>query len=201
MHVSLLKNAVQQFCRSILCVVLTLLLNGCNTEKQWQLNEISGHLPDLSFSLKSDTGQNVTAQSYQGYLVLLFFGFTSCQAECPATLFRLAKMVQSLGEDANRARILFITLDPGRDTPLVMQRYVSAFDAEHALGLTGNEDEIEKLAKRYRIAYRQRESDDIVHSAAVYVFDRQGHARLMITPNDEIATVVKDLQHLLALTR
>ena len=203
MHVSFLKKGGLQVCRSILCVAVMLLSNGCNTEKQWQLNDISGHLPDLRFSLKSDAGQTVTDQTYKGFLVLLFFGFTNCQAECPATMFRLAKIVQGLEENANRARILFITVDPARDTPLVMQRYVRAFDAEHTLGLTGNGDEIENLAKRYRIAYRQRESEsgDIVHSAVVYVFDRKGHARLMITPKDEIKTVVKDLQHLLTLSR
>jgi protein SCO1/2 len=175
---------------------------GCNTEKRWRLHEISGHLPDLRFSLKSDAERAVTERSCQGYLVLLFFGFTNCQSECPTTLFHLAKIVKGLGENANRTRILFISLDPSRDTPTIMQRYLRAFDAEHALGLTGNEDEIENLAKRYRIAYSQRiaDTDDLVHSAVVYVFDRQGHARLLITPNDSIISAVEDLQHLLELS-
>jgi protein SCO1/2 len=183
----------------MLCVAMTLLLNGCDTEKQWQLHEITGHLPDLRFSLMSDTGQPVTDKTYQGYLVLLFFGFTSCQAECPATLFRLTKIVRRLEEKANRTRILFVTLDPGRDTLQVLHRYVTAFDAGHTVGLTGNEGEIENLAKRYRAAFRPRESDsdEISHSTAVYVFDPQGHARFLITPEDAIETVTKDLQGML----
>jgi protein SCO1/2 len=176
-----------------------LALNSCDAERKWQLHEITGHLPDLRFSLMSDTGQPVTNRTYQGCLVLLFFGFTSCQAECPATLFRLTKIEQRLEEKANRTRILFITLDPGRDTLQVLHRYVTAFDAVHTVGLTGNERDIENLAKRYRAAFRPRESnsDELSHSAAVYVFDPEGHARFLVTPEDGIETVANDLRRLL----
>jgi len=185
----------------LLCLVL--MLTGCNPEKQWQLQETTGHLPDLRFSLTSDTGQPVTDQTYRGYLVMLFFGFTNCQAECPTALFRLAKIVQRLGVNANRTRILFVTLDPGRDTLQALHRYLTAFDAGHAIGLTGADSDIENLAKRYRAAYRPKkpDSDDIVHSATVYVFDTQGHARLLITPDDTIETVANDLRHLLDSSR
>jgi len=186
-----------------LCVALMLALIGCNPEKQWQLHEITGHLPDLHFSLLDDTGQPVTDQSYQGYLVMLFFGFTNCQSECPATLFQLANVVRRLGDHANRTRILFVTLDPGHDTPEVLHRYLTAFDAGHAVGLTGNDGEVEDIAKRYRAAYRPKKSDSggIVHSAAVYIFDPQGHARLLMTPNDTVETVADDLQLLLDSVR
>jgi protein SCO1/2 len=192
-----------KFGQTILYAALTLVLSGCDTQRQRQLHEITGHLPDLRFSLMSDTGQPVTDQTYQGYLVMLFFGFTSCQAECPTTLFRLAKIVRLLGDNAKRARILFVTLDPGRDTPQALHRYVSAFDAGHAVGLTGNEAEIEDLAKRYRTAYRPRksDSDELSHSAAVYVFDPQGHARFLVTPDDSIVTVADDLRRLLDSSR
>ena len=197
-----INNAGRQCCRTMLCAVFIVLSNACNSDKQWQLYDISDHMPDLNFSLKSGTEQAVTEQSCQGYLVLLFFGFTHCHTECPTTLFRLTKIVQGLGEQAHGTRILFITLDPSRDTPSVMQRYLSGFDAEHALGLTGNEADIESLAKRYRIAYRQGkpDDDDIMHSSIAYVFDRQGHARLIITPNDSIGMAVEDLLRLMALT-
>lgn len=203
MHNRLFGTRGLKFGRTILCVALTLALNGCNPEKQWQLHEITGHLPDLRFSLMSDTGQPVTDQTYQGYLVMLFFGFTTCEAECPTTLFRLTKIVRHLGDNANRTRILFVTLDPGRDTPQVLHHYVAAFDAGHAIGLTGNEGEIEDLAKRYRAAFRPKksDSDDITHSAAVYVFDPQGQARLLVTPDDTIETVANDLRYLLESSR
>ena len=199
MHNRLFGTRDLKFGRMMLCVAMTLLLNGCDTEKQWQLHEITGHLPDLRFSLVSDTGQPVTDKTYQGYLVMLFFGFTSCKAECPTTLFRLTKIVRRLEEKANRTRILFVTLDPGRDTLQVLHRYVTAFDTEHTVGLTGNESGIEDLAKRYRAGFRPRESDseEISHSTAVYVFDPQGHARFLITPEDAVETVTNDLRGML----
>jgi protein SCO1/2 len=186
-----------------LCVALMLALISCNPEKQWQLHEITGHLPDLHFSLLSDSGQPVTDQTYHGYLVMLFFGFTNCQTECPTTLFRLTNIVRRIGANADRTRILFVTLDPGHDTPEVLHRYLSSFDTGHAVGLTGNEGAIEDLAKRYRVAFRPKKSDsgDIVHSTAVYVFDPQGHARLLVTPDDAIETVADDLRHLLDSVR
>jgi len=199
MHNRSVRTRHLKFGRTVVYLALTFVLNSCDAERKWQLHEITGHLPDLSFSLMSDTGQPVTDKTYKGYLVLLFFGFTSCQAECPATLFRLTKIVRYLEKKANRTRILFVTLDPGRDTLQVLHRYVTAFDTEHMVGLTGNESNIEDLAKRYRAAFRPRESnsDELSHSAAVYVFDPQGHARFLVTPDDPIVTVADDLRRLL----
>ncbi len=199
MHNRFLETEALKFGRIFLNAALTLVLNGCETERQGQLHEITGHLPDLRFSLMSDTGQQVTDTTYHGFLVMLFFGFTSCQEECPATLFRLTKIVQRLEDSANQPRILFVTLDPGRDTLQVLHNYVTAFAAGHVVGLTGNESDIEDLAKRYRAAFRPRKSDadELSHSAAVYVFDPQGHARFLITPEDAIETVATDLHGLL----
>ena len=203
MHNRLFGTCRLKFGQTILYAVLTFLLNGCNTERQWQLHEITGHLPDLRFSLMSDSRQLVTDKTYQGHLVMLFFGFTSCQAECPTTLLRLTKIMRNLGDHANRTRILFVTLDPDRDTPQVLNSYITAFDSRHAVGLTGNETEIEDLTKRYRSAYRPSKSDskELSHSAAVYVFDPQGHARFLITPDDSIVTVAGDLRRLLDSSR
>ncbi len=188
------------FGRNIIYLVLILISTGCNKEREWQLNDVTGHLPDLQFSLMSDSGQEVTEQTYRGYQVMMFFGFTNCVSECPATMFRLAKIVKILGQEAERTRILFVTLEPERDTSQVLHRYVAAFDADHAIGLTGKTDDIEALVKRYRAAYRPRKSDgdDIVHSIAVYVFDSEGHARLLMTPDDTIETVAHDLRQLQA---
>lgn len=184
--------------RYAIYAALLWMLTGCDAESHWQLHDVSGHLPDLQFALTSDRGETVTEQNYRGYQIMLFFGFTDCISECPVTLFRLAKIVQRLGKDGNRIRILFVSLVPARDSPQVLRRYLSGFDAEHAIGLTGGTDEIEALAKRYRAAYRPGASDagNVTHSAAVYVFDTQGHARLLVTPDDAIETVVNDVRRL-----
>lgn len=201
MHVKLLEARYTRIDRFIIYVVLILIFIGCDTEKQWRLHEVTGHLPDMQFSLMSDTGQAVTEQTYQGYQVMMFFGFTNCLSECPTTMARLAKILQRLGKDANRTRILFVTLAPGRDTPEILHRYLAAFDPAHMIGLTGNEGDIEALTKRYRAAFRPgaSDADDIAHSTIVYVFDSQGHARLLVTPDDAIETVVNDLRRLQAL--
>lgn len=179
------------------------LIMGCQSEQEWRLYEVTHHVPDLHFSLLSHGGQIVTERDFQDYAVLLFFGFSHCQSECPATLHRLAAVVRSLGTDAGQVRILFVSVDPNRDNPQVLQRYVASFDTQHILGLTGNMTEIEDMARRYRIAYRANELDPatITHSTAVYVFDQRGRARLVITPADSNEAIAADLQRLLMSSR
>lgn len=182
----------------LLYAALTCPLAGCDKRPQVGLHDISGHLPDLQFSLLSDAGRSVTNHTYRGYVVMLFFGFTHCRAACPVVMSRLTALLPRLGDGAKKVRLLFVTLDPERDTPTVLHRYLTAFDSEHVAGLTGNRDDIDALAKRYRIAYRPNEaSDDIPHSAAVYVFDRQGRARLLITPDDPIEKIAAGLRRLI----
>lgn len=185
----------------ILGLMMTLVINGCTHEKPWQMQEVTGHLPDLNFSLISDEGLPVTARTYNGHILLMYFGFTNCDAECPVSMARLANTLQLLGDSANRMRILFVTLDPEQDTPQVLRRYVAQFDPEHAVGLTGATDDIQDLTKRYRAAYRPRSkidgTNDITHGDAVYIFDSQGRARLLATSADSDANLAKDLQRLL----
>ncbi|MDE2365346.1 MAG: SCO family protein, partial [Betaproteobacteria bacterium] len=174
--------------RFIASVTMALAISGCVSEKSWHVEDVAGHLPDLSFSLVSDRGGEVTARTYEGYLLLMYFGFTRCNAECPVSMARLARVAQLLGNDASRVRILFVTLDPARDTPPVLHRYVTQFDPVHAVGLTGTTADIERLAKQYRAAYRPRskidEAGNIEHGDAVYIFDIKGEARLLATSSD-----------------
>lgn len=187
--------------RYILSMTIALALSGCIAEKPWHVEEVTGHLPDLNFSLTSDHGSTVTASTYEGYLLLMYFGFTRCTAECPVSMARLAHVMRLLGDDANRARILFVTLDPRRDTPQILHRYVTQFDSEHAVGLTGTIADIERLTKQYRAAYRPRsridEAGDIEHGDAVYIFDTKGQARLLATSSDSDESLAKDLQRLI----
>ena len=185
----------------IVGLMMAFMVSACNSQKPWYSEEVSGHLPDLNFSLTSDRGRNVTAQTYEGSIVLMYFGFTRCNAECPVSMARLAQIMRLLGNEANRVRILFVTLDPDRDTPQTLHQYVTQFDSEHAVGLTGTSDEIEGLAKRYRTAYRPRSiigvSGDIAHGDAVYIFDRRGRARLLATSADSDEELTEDLRRLL----
>lgn len=185
--------------RRLLPACTLLLLAACQAQPQWQLDDVSGHLPDLKFQLTNDLGQPVTAASYRGKVVLLYFGYTHCPDVCPLTLVHLHTVLQKLGKQAGDVRVLFVTVDPARDTVPVLHQYVTAFDPR-IVGLTGSQDAIAQLAKRYR-AYYQRQapqpaSDDyeVTHSSAIYVFDRDGRARLLATPGSTNDAILHDLQ-------
>jgi protein SCO1 len=198
-HLVLPLWACQGFTRLLTVLTLATTLWGCTGKNAWHVEDVTGHLPDLDFSLVSDSGSTVTAKKFEGHLLLLYFGYTHCNAECPVSLARLAQVVQMLG-DGNRFRILFVSLDPDRDTPEVLQRYIVQFDSERAVGLTGTAADIERLTKQYRTAYRPRsrisETADIEHGDAVYVFDAHRRARLIATSSDADEHLMKDLRRL-----
>lgn len=191
---------------ALLAVSLCLLtLAACSTgfsQLDWQLNDsVNGHMPDLQFNLTDDTGQAVTADDYSGKVVLLYFGYTHCPDVCPLTLAHLHQVMQQLGDRADNTRILFVSVDPARDTPEVMHDYVNAFD-QHIVGLTGNNDQIKSLAKRYRVSYHRGNANDngnyeVSHSSGVYVFDEEGHLRLLATSGTTPDAIAHDVKQLL----
>ncbi len=184
-----------------LVLLCTALLAGCGDKSQhWSLTDVQGHLPDLHFSLTSDLGHPVSAADYRGEVVLVYFGYTHCPDVCPATMARLGAAIQQLGAGADHVRILFISVDPARDTPALLHSYVTAF-GRHAVGLTGTPAQIEDLAKRYRVAYQPAASVpngnyEVSHSPAVYIFDQDGHARLLAAPDDPVEAIVHDVRQL-----
>jgi protein SCO1/2 len=185
--------------RWLLTSCAAVLLAACASHPNWQLDDVSGHLPDLKFQLTNDLGKPVTAATYRGKVVVLYFGYTHCPDVCPLTLVHLHTVLQKLGKDAGDVRVLFVTVDPARDTVPVLHQYVTAFDPR-IVGLTGTQDEIAKLAKRYR-AYFQRETPkkssadyEVTHSSAIYVFDREGRARLLATPGTTNDAIFHDLK-------
>lgn len=184
--------------RFLLCIALSAALLGCAPRADRQLTDVSGHLPDLKFSLVADSGNPITAKTFQGKLVLMYFGFTSCVKECPVTIYRLSQVFRQLGQDADRIRVLFVTVDPQRDTAQALHYYLRPFGLAQITGMTGNEDCIRNLAKRYRAAYRSGgEIGDIAHSATVYIFDTHGRALLLWTPQDTDKDLAHDLTGLL----
>jgi protein SCO1 len=179
------------------------LLTACHREEAlpWRLTDISGHMPDLAFQLTDDNGKPVTAEDYRGKVVLLYFGYTHCPDVCPLTLAHLHAVLQRVGPKADGARILFVSVDPARDTPAIMHAYVNAFDKQ-AVGLTGAPRALEALSKRYRSAFTREPAQangqyEVSHSSAIYLFDRQGQARLLATPAASQDDLVHDLYLLL----
>ena len=179
-----------------------LLLSACHRDAPpFKLTNISGHMPDLAFQLTDDNGKAVSAADYHGKVLLLYFGYTHCPDVCPLTLAQLHVALQKLGKPGDDVRILFVSVDPARDTPAVLHAYVNAFD-KRAVGLTGSPRAIEALSKRYRSAFTREPSSkdgnyEVTHSSAIYVFDRDGRARVLSTPGTPQEDLVHDLQLLL----
>lgn len=120
---------------------------------------------------------------------------------------QLTAVLQNLGDKARDVRIVFVSVDPHRDTPDILQAYVNAFNNQ-AIGVTGNEKQVADTARRYRVAYqieKPRPGDDadqyeVTHSRGVYIFDNQGRARLLASDTDSIEAMTKDLRQLIDLT-
>jgi protein SCO1/2 len=185
-------------------LVIGLLLGGCQRSEPlpFKLTDISGHMPTLDFKLTDDRGKAVSGADYRGKVVLLYFGYTHCPDVCPLTLAQLHVVMQRLGKLADGARILFVSVDPTRDTPPVLHAYVNAFDPR-VVGLTGDPRVVEALVKRYRSSFtREPASSDgnyeVSHSSAIYVFDGGGNARVLSTPTDTQDDLVHDLHLLLS---
>jgi len=193
--------------RAVFLTVLAalLVLGGCSApQHRWKLTDVRGHLPDLAFTLTDDAGKVVDASAFRGKLVLLYFGYTHCHDVCPLTLTHLHILMQRLGPLADRTRVLFISVDPARDTPPVLHAYVDAFDP-HITGLTGTPAQIEALAKRYRVAYNRGPTlpgggYEVAHSAGIYIFDGRGRARLLATDADPISSIEHDVRELLGVS-
>jgi len=183
--------------------MFALLVAACSERgAPWQLTNVSGHLPDLQFSLTGDDGKPIDASAFKGRTTLVYFGYTHCPDVCPETMARLMQVLTKLpSKDAEQVRILFISVDPARDTPQLLRDYVGAFDPQHARGLTGSDRQIESLARRYRVAYQMEKRDpkgnyEVTHSSAVYIFDAQGHARLLATDHDSPDAIAHDLRRI-----
>jgi protein SCO1/2 len=172
----------------------------------WHSSDISGALPALSFTLTRATdASEVNAADYKGKVTLLYFGYTFCPDICPTTLLNLTIALKKLGPLADNVRVLFVTVDPNRDTLQILKQYTGAF-APQIVGLRGTADQLAELAKRYRVAYSVNPATkdhpyEVTHSSAVYVFDRNGEVRLLFsglaTAKPDLDGVADDLRTLL----
>ena len=205
MHASFLEFPIRprRFIARLVAHLLLCALAACSKPAEpWRLTDVSGHLPDLDFSLVDDGGAHVDGKSFAGRTTLVYFGYTHCPDVCPETMARLMQVLQRVGPDADKTRIVFISVDPARDTPALLRSYVRAFDDQHAVGLTGDDRAIESVAQRYRVAYQMEKRDpdgayEVTHSSAVYIFDAAGHARLLATDHDSIEAIASDLKRVI----
>ena len=152
------------------------------------------------FELLDTEGVPRTLGDYRGRIVVIFFGFMHCPDACPAGLFKLAQVMKQLGQSAAQVQVLFITLDPERDTPPSLKRYVSAFDPRF-VGLTGTSAQVDQAASRFNVQYARvslGKDYTIDHSTGIFVFDGAGRLRLVGAANSPVADFVHDIAALAA---
>ena len=183
-------------------------LAGCNggsgpgaARHKFNSVDISGGGLGGEFHLRDPEGRVRTLADYFGKVVVVFFGYTQCPDVCPTTLLRFKKVMKILGSDADRLQVIFITVDPERDTSEVLKAYLPLFDSRF-LGLRGNAEETAAAAKSFRVFYERLPGPTptsyvMNHSAFGYAIDKGGHTRLLIAPDLEAEQVAQDLRYLI----
>jgi protein SCO1/2 len=184
-------------------LMLIVSLQSCKQPVHWNASDVAGAMPDLEFVLTGTEGERVEAHSLRGKPLLLFFGFTNCPHVCPTTLTRLSVLMKKLGADAEDIRVVFVTVDPDRDTPEVMKRYTTAF-GPWLIGLTGPDEDLTRLRESYGVYAAMESSDEkgtynVMHSTVVFGFDANGRVRILISDLDNGDGIVSDLKQLIDL--
>ncbi len=201
--VALTRSVTLARAAAVLLAALALVaLAACSRQPPYALHDISGLLPPLQFQLTDDNGQPVTGETYRGDVVLLYFGYTNCPDVCPTTLAGLAQALRGLGQQASKVRVLFVTVDPQRDSASLLKRYVAYFGPQF-VGLRGPDSELIPFTRRYRIAFHRDAPDPygnyaVEHSSAVFIFDQRGRVRLLAESDDRPAAITQDLRRLIA---
>jgi protein SCO1 len=184
----------------VLCVALALL--ACSPRAHRFVNtDITGSALKAQFELSNLQGQRVGMAHYQGRVVVMFFGFTQCPDICPTTLQQWQRVKNDLGPLGKDLQVVFVSLDPERDTPAVLRQYVPQFDSSFD-ALMGPTQDLDPLVKGLKVFYEKVPGKvpgqyTIDHTAASFVFDRQGQPRLLVRQSADHATLVADIRALL----
>ncbi|SFM76596.1 SCO family protein [Variovorax sp. OV329] len=180
----------------------TLGLAGCMQNKaSFNAVDITGADYAKGFSLKDANGATRTLADFKGKVVVLFFGYAQCPDVCPTTMTEMAQVKQQLGADAGKLQVVFVTVDPDRDTPEVMKAYMGAFDPSF-VALIPTQEQLAALAKDFKVYYKKVEGKtptaySMDHSAASYVYDPEGRLRLYARYGQGVAPMVGDVKTLL----
>ncbi len=191
--------------RAARLAVATLLVGlaraGCERKPAFLNTDVTGADFGAGFALTGHDGKPRTLADFRGKVVAVFFGYTHCPDVCPTTLSEFAEAMRQLGPAADRVQVLFVTVDPERDTPELLSHYVPAFDPRF-LGLYGDVETIARTAKAYRVFYQKVPgqtpgSYTVDHSAGSFVYDPQGRLRLFVRHAAGPGPVAHDIRKLL----
>ena len=176
---------------------------GCSPKPSFKNVDITGSTAFANnFSLLDTNGNTKTMADYKGKVVVVFFGFTQCPDVCPTTLTEMDEALKLLGPKADKVQVIFITVDPERDTASVLAQYVPAFNPRFIGLRPADEAGLEKIAKDFRIYYKKVPgskpgSYTMDHSAGSYVFDQNGQLRLYIKHAQGPEVLAHDLKNIL----
>ena len=188
----------------VLCSALltAAVLTACSgSGPSFKNTDITGADYGKDFTLTDHTGKTRTLADFRGKVVVVFFGYTRCPDVCPTTLADLKTAKELLGEDGKRLQVLFVTVDPERDTPQLLAKYVPAFDPSF-LGLYGDASATARAAKEFKVFYQKAPgkapgSYTMDHTSGSYVFDPQGRLRLLVRQGN-VPNLVSDFKTLLS---
>jgi protein SCO1/2 len=188
---------------AIVCALVAVCFAGCGERPQaakFRLTDVTGADFGKELNLTGHDGRPRTLADFRGKVVTVFFGFTHCPDVCPVTLAEMAQVVRELGPDGNRVQVLFVTVDPERDTQQVLSQYVPSFNPAF-LGLYGDAEATARAAKAFKVYYRKQPAKDghysVDHSAGTYILDGEGRLRLFAQYGAGAPALLHDIRILL----
>ena len=193
-------SGLRQQAVRLFMLVLVLALGACSHEQpKFTGIDLTGSKTDLQFTLTDVDGKDRTLADFRGSYVMVFYGFTQCPDVCPTTLARAVEVKKKLGSDGQKLKVVFISVDPERDTAELVRNYLQAFDREF-IGLRGTPEQTQIAAKALHVFYEKVPSGSsysINHTAITYILDAQGNLRLGMRNEQGADDYVADLRTLM----
>ena len=201
-----MSTVIYRFAGLLGGVLAAALLAGCGPGKpSFKSVDITGADFGRELKLTDHTGKPRTLTDFQGKVVVVFFGFTQCPDVCPTTLVEMKAVKEKLGKDGERVQVLFVTVDPERDTAELLAKYVPAFDPTF-IGLYGDAEATARTAKEFKVFYKKVPGSSptnysVDHTAALYIYDPSGRLRLFAKHAQGADALAHDIKLLLEQTR
>lgn len=196
------RNAIKLIANSALLASASVLFVACSKEAI-KLNgvDVTGADYAKDLALPDQNGQPRTLKDFAGKVVVVFFGFTQCPDFCPTTLSELVEVKKALGKDGDKLQVLFVTVDPERDTPELLKTYMANFDPAF-LALRGSPEQLAAVAKDFKVYYKKAEGAtpeiySMDHSAGSYIFDPAGRLRVYSRYGSGVEAVTADVKALI----
>ncbi|MET0540586.1 MAG: SCO family protein [Variovorax sp.] len=196
------RHAVKAIAAGAALAAMGVNLSGCSEAKpSFNAVDLTGADYARDFALPDINGKVRTLADFKGKVVVLFFGYAQCPDVCPTTMTEMAQVKQQLGSDGDKLQVVFVTVDPARDTPVVLKAYMDAFDPSF-VALIPSPEQLADTAKNFKAYYKKVDgktptSYSMDHSAASYIYDPQGRLRLYARYGAGAAPMLADVKALI----